>query len=244
MESRRAGSNYLWLCLSATAVTFVGFWFTYFSPMIGRQYPAVSPTVHIHGWTFFLWYLVLPLQAGLIRSKRVAVHRKLGYGSLGLAVAMVFTGLVVIGEQMNLASQPDGSPFWRAMGPTIFLTLVLFAVFYALAIRFRRDRELHKRFMLLASAGGLGAAAFRVVMQILGPGIAAGVVGILLPNVIIISAMALEFRREGGVHRAYRWGLGATVFLEVGILVSTPMVPGRILSDGLAAMGRALGFLY
>lgn len=244
MGSRRSGSGYLWLALSASAVTFTGFWFTYFSPMIGGQYPEVSPTVHLHGWTFFLWYLLLPFQAGLIRSKRVALHRRLGYASIGLAAAMIITGMVVIGVQMELASQPDGSPFWQALGPGVFVTLVLFAGFYVLAIRSRKDRELHRRFILLASTGGLGAASFRVVSQILGPGFAAGFIGILLPNIIILAAIVVDLRRGGGVHRAYRWGLPASVALEAGVILSTPYLPGRLLSEGLAGVGRVLGFLY
>lgn len=244
MTVNRSRSPYLWLCLAASAVTFTGFWFTYFSPMLGRQYPEVSPTVHLHGWTFFAWYLLLPLQAGLIRSRRIGLHRRLGYASMGLAAAMVVTGLVVIGVQMELARPPDGSPFWKALGPGVFVTLVLFAVFYVLAVRFRKDRELHRRLMLLASTGGLGAAGFRVVAQILGPGFAAGFIGILLPNLIIVAAIALEVRRGEGVHRVYRWGLLASVALEAGVIVATPYLPGRLLGDGLAATGRALGFLY
>lgn len=244
MASRRSDSAYLWLALSASAVTFTGFWFTYFSPMIGGRYPEVSPIVHLHGWSFFLWYLLLPLQAGLIRSRRIATHRRLGYASIGLAAAMIITGMVVIGVQMDLASQPDGSPFWQALGPGVFVTLVLFAVFYILAIRFRRDRGFHRRFILLASTGGLGAAGFRVVAQVLGPGFAAGFIGILLPNVIILTAIAVDLRRGDGLHRAYRWGLPVSVALEVGVILSTPYLPGRVLSEGLAWVGRLLGFPY
>jgi len=242
--ARRRGSDYLWLCLAASAVTFVGFWFTYFSPMLGGQYPEVSPTVHLHGWTFFFWYLLLPLQAGLVKSRRVALHRKLGYGSIGLAMAMTVTGLVVIGVQMELARQPEGSPFWGALGPGVFVTLVLFAGFYSLAIRFRRQRELHKRFVLLASAGGLGAAGFRIVAQILGPGFAAGVIGILLPNLIIVAAMVLELRRDDRIHAVYSWGLPISIAAEAGVILMTPHLPGEVLISSLAWMGRLLGPLY
>jgi hypothetical protein len=243
-EIRRRGSEYLWLCLSASAVTFVGFWFTYFSPMLGGRYPEVSPTVHLHGWTFFAWYLLLPLQAGLVKSRHVAVHRKLGYSSVVLAVAMTVTGLVVMGVQMELARQPGGSPFWVALGPGVFVTLVLFAVFYSLAIRFRRKREVHKRFVLLASAGGLGAAGFRIVSQIIGPGFAAGVIGILLPNLIVVTAVVLELRRDKRIHPVYRWGLSLSIAAEVGVILLTPHLPGEALSVSLAWAGRLLAPLY
>ena len=68
----RGGAHYLWLCLSASFVAFLGFSFTYFGPVFAGNYPDVSPTVHLHGWTFFLWYLLLPLQAGLVASRLLA----------------------------------------------------------------------------------------------------------------------------------------------------------------------------
>ena len=112
----RSQSSYFWLCLALSATVFYGFSITYFQPMLAGAYPESSTTVHVHGWTFFLFYLLLPLQACLIRARRVAWHRALGTLSLGLAAAMIGTGMVVIGTQMNLSLQPDGSPFWQGMG--------------------------------------------------------------------------------------------------------------------------------
>lgn len=246
MMSRTTGraSPYLWLCLSTSFVAFLGFSFTYFGPMLAGEYPEVSPAVHLHGWTFFLWYLLLPLQAGLISARRARIHRKIGYSSIALAVVMTVTGLVVIGVQMELAQQPDGSPFWQFLGPAVFTTLVLFVVFYALAVRFRRKREFHKRLMLLASTGALGAAGFRVVGQAIGFGPTAGVWGILLPNVIIVAAILIELRRGEGIHSVYRWGLPLSVLAEGGVILITPTAVGEVLSMKLAWLGGALAALY
>jgi hypothetical protein len=60
-DPRSRGSHYLWLCLSTSGIAFFGSSFTYFRPMVAGAYPDVSPVVHLHGWTFFLWYLLLPL---------------------------------------------------------------------------------------------------------------------------------------------------------------------------------------
>ncbi len=126
---------YLCLCLTTSAVAFPGFSFTYFSPMMAGTYPAVSATVHVHGWTFFLWYLLFPMQAGPVAARRVALHRTLGTASTVLAVAMVLTGLVIMGAQMELARPPEGNLFFQAFGPAVFSTLLLFAVFFTLANR-------------------------------------------------------------------------------------------------------------
>jgi hypothetical protein len=240
--SRR--SPYLWLCLAATAVVAFGFSVTYFGPMMAGEYPPVSPTVHLHGWTFFLWYLLLPLQAGLIAARRVALHRRLGLASIALAVAMVATGMVVIGTQMELARQPDGNPFWQFLGPGVWTTLVLFVVYYVLALRHRKQREQHKRYMLLASTAALGAAGFRAIGRVIGFGPAAGIAGILAPNLIIVAAMLIEWRRGEGVHRIYRWGLPLSFGFELGVILLTPTPAGQLLANGLAWMGRLLAPLY
>lgn len=244
LKAGRRASHYLWLCIAASFVTFLGFSFTYFGPMFAGNYPPASPTVHVHGWSFFAWYLLLPVQAGLISAGRIKLHRTLGYASIALANLMTFTGLVVIGVQMKLALQPDGSPFWRFLGPAIFTTLVLFIVYYALAVRFRRRRDIHKRLMLLASTAGLGAAGFRVVGRAIGFGSLAGALGILLPNLIIVAAMLIEWRRGEGVHPAYRWGLPLSVLVEGGVIVATPTAAGQSLSTVLAWLGTTLAPLY
>ncbi len=240
----KRGSHYLWLCLSASIVTLLGFSFTYFGPLLAGEYPAVSPTVHLHGWSFFAWYLLLPFQAGLIAAGRLRLHRAAGYASIALAAVMTFTGMVVIGVQMESAQQPDGSPFWKFLGPAIFITLVLFVVFYALALLFRKKRDVHKRLILLASTAALGAAGFRVLGRAIGFGPMAGVGGILLPNLIVVAAILIEWRRGEGVHPIYRWGLPLSVFVEGSVIVATPTAAGQILSTSLAWLGAMLAPLY
>ena len=212
--------------------------------MLAGEYPPVSATVHVHGWTFFLWYLLLPIQAGLVSARRLSVHRALGLASAVLALAMIVTGQVVIGTQMELTRRGDTIPFWEFLGPAVFSTLVLFAGFYALAFRFRRKRALHKRFMLLASTGALGAAGFRVIGQVVGLGAVAGVTGILAPNLLILVAIAIEVRRGEGFHPVYRWGLPVSVLLEAGVILATPTPAGQYLAEALAWSGRLLAPLY
>jgi len=234
----------VWLCLAISAVTFTGFSITYFGPILKGQYRHVTPAVHVHGWTFFLWYLLLPFQAGLVASKRTPVHRSLGLASVALAVAMVATGVVVVSHQMELARQPNGDIFWRMMGPAIFGTLVLFTVFYSLAFHFRRKRDLHRRFIILASTGALGAAAFRLLGAIIGFGPAAAIGGIFAPNLFLVAAMVAEKVRGERVHPAFRWGLPVSFAFEAAIMLLTPTAAGQAVAGAMAWVGRLLGPVY
>lgn len=242
--SVRRSSQYLWFSLAISFTAFLGFSFTYFGPLMAGEYPDVAPAVHVHGWSFFLWYLLFPLQAGLIRFRRLATHRAVGFSSLALAAVMVGTGLLVLGTQMEAALQPGGSPFWRFLGLAILTSLLLFTGFYVAGLRARRRPRDHRRYMLLASAGGLGAATFRITGQLFGFNAASHVAGVLAPNLFIVAAVLVELRREGGIHRIYRIGLPASVLATVTALLITPTWLGRGGAEALAWIGRMLAPLY
>lgn len=242
--SPRRPSTYLWLSLAISGTAFFGFSITYFGPIAAREYPTVAPAVHVHGWSFFLWYLLLPLQAGLVHRGRVDLHRALGLASLTLALLMVFTGLLVLGVQVDRALRPDGSGFWLFLGLGILSNLLLFAGFYAAAFARRARPQEHKRLIVLASVGGLGAATFRIV----GPPFAfsntSQVVGILLPNLFLVVVMLLELRSGRGVHRLYRIGFPVSVLATSMALLLAPTPVGSFVYEGVAWIGRVLGPLY
>jgi hypothetical protein len=222
----------------------LGFWFTYFGPLSRGAYPDVSPLVHVHGWSFFVWYGLLIAQAGLIRSTRVATHRALGLASLGLAAVMVTVGLIVSTVRIATAVGPGGDPFWKFMGLPIFSIWVLFTVFYAGAIYRRRHPADHKRLMLLASAAALSAATFRIVVQALGfqPWIA--IVGTLAPVLFVVAAMVHDSRTTRRIHRVYVWGAPAMVGLIGGMFLLGMIPGGEVVAHGVAAVGRLLRPFY
>jgi hypothetical protein len=230
------------LALSATA--YIGFWFTYFGPNLQGTYPAASPAVHLHGWSFFAWYLLLPLQAGLIHTRRVRVHRTLGWCSLALATVMTATGMLVLGHQMADAVASPEPSFWSAFGLMVFVTLVLFVGFYAAALVLRRDRASHKRLMLMAGAAGLGAAGFRIVMTLFGPVEWATPAGILATNLFIVGGMIHDAYRERRIHPAYTVGLVLCVVLEVSAWLGVSTGAGQEVAQGLAWIGRTFSALY
>ena len=235
---------YLWLALVMTAAVALGFGYTYFLPMVTGTYQSVSVAVHVHGWSFFLWYALLPLQAWLARQRRMDLHRALGGTSLALAILMVASGLLVVGVRMDRALAGEQSAFWMPFGPAVFSTLLLFAAFYGGALWMRRQPGWHRRLMILASAGGLGAATFRVLMIAFGPQAWIAPVGILLPNLLVLAAMWHDHRSEGRVHPVYRWGLVNTLLVE-GFSIAAWHAPwGPAYRELLAMIGRAFGALY
>src|SRR5688572_23397744 len=141
----------------------VGFARTYFLspwfPGMAHMRPPEPFFFYIHGVVFVAWILLVVLQPTLVASRRVDLHRRIGWFGAGLAVAVVAVG---IWGSLMAAARPGG--FIGVPVPALrFLTvpladLALFAAFAALAVVKRRDPQSHKRYMLLATIGLIDAA--------------------------------------------------------------------------------------
>lgn len=85
----------------------------------------------------------------------------------------------------DFASLTKGDPFRSFMGLPVFMAWILFTALYAAAI-YRRHRPADdKRFTLVTSASALGAATFRIVIQIFGFSPAAAIAGTAAPSLFI-----------------------------------------------------------
>lgn len=241
---QRRSSFYLMITSAMTCTVFLGFSLTYFGPMARGVYPDVSPLVHIHGWTFFAWYVLLPLQAGLIRSRKVSIHRTLGLASAGLGALMITVGLIVSLVQIDRARAPDGDPFWQLLGVPIFGVWLLFTVFYLEAMRRRRRVEDHKRLIILASAVALSAATFRIIVRITGFGTWIAIIGMLVCVTFPLVGIIDDRRRQRGIHPIYAWGVTATVLVIGGSFLLGVTPGGGMVEQGLGWAGRLLSPLY
>jgi len=233
---------FLWTAVTLAATVFVGFWFTYFGPMFAGNRAPDRPVVHLHGWTFFAWYVLLVVQTALVRSRRYSLHRRLGGSSVALAALMVGTGLLVFGVRMADGIE-TGDPFWSESGLAIFATLVLFAAFYVAALRMRKRSDWHKRLMIIASVGGMGAATFRLCVVLFGPDSAMWL-GLLGSNLFIVAGIVHDRLVDNRVHPAWWIGLFTCVAFEAGALLLGPTPLGQTVSHALAIIGRTFNFLY
>jgi hypothetical protein len=244
---------YIGLGLSMCITAFWGFAYTYFIPIFAGVYPEVSPALHIHGWSFFLWFLLVPIQAMLIAKKRRQTHITLGSASLVLAVVMVFTGVLIASVRILdglTATNPDQfTIFWMGFGQLIMFNMVLFIIFYGAAISWRKKPGLHKRLMILATASVLPAAIFRIIIGLTGyfwldtPGWVMPA-AFLLPGVFVIVGMVHDKVVKGTIHRAYIIGLPILLGLHgFGLVIAgTPL--GNVVSRIMALFARVFGGLY
>ena len=191
----------------AMAVTvLVGFGATYYLRLFSGtpltvSGGAITPTLHLHGLLFSAWVLLFLVQTALIAGRRVNVHRRLGYASSALAAGMVIVGFRTAVEAAGRGSAPPGVDPLSFLAVPLF-DLVLFTGFVSAAMLKRRDKEAHKRLMLLAYVSIITAAVARWPGILpLGPLAFFG-----LSFLFAVAGMVYDRVSRGRIHRVYLWG--------------------------------------
>ena len=220
------------VALALTAVA--GFARTYyFTPLIGGPVQTinglpVTPTLHLHAAVFTAWLLLFIVQTTLIAGHRVRAHQRLGIAGGLLAAVMIVVGVNTAIEAAARGSAPPG------IDPLAFLVvplgdIALFATFIAAALWKRRQKEVHKRLMMLAYVSIMTAGVARLPgVLTLGP---FGFYG--LTFIFLAIAMVYDYASRRRVHPIYVWG---------GVVLVVA-VPGRLMLSETGAWQSFAAFL-
>jgi FtsH-binding integral membrane protein len=174
----------------------------------------LTPLAYLHGAVSTAWMVLFTVQTSLIASRRVKVHRSLGVAGVVLAVVMIIVGYMTAIAAARRGAAPPGAESLPFLVVPLF-DLVLFAVFVTAAVVRRRDKESHKRLMLLAYISIIAAGVARLPgMMPYGPFV---FFGIAYGFSLLGAAYDQWSRRK--VHRVYYWGIPL-------LLIS---VPGRLM---------------
>ena len=144
------------------AVVVLGFWPTYYSQPLSLK----TTLLEFHGAAMTLWCLMLIGQAYLIRTNRRDLHRKIGKVSYVLAPAIVVIGFAV--SQHALDGARDVVPNYASILLYILGAISLFGAFYVLAMCYRREPQVHARFMVATVFPIYPAATDRLVGRLIG----------------------------------------------------------------------------
>jgi len=133
----------------------------YFSGFFDAR-PIANALVHAHGIVMSVWVLYFVAQVVLIRSKNIKLHMSMGMAGIGLAALVVVVGLATAWDS-NMVRE-TAPPGWN---PQAFFLIpvgdmVLFVIFFAGAIYYRKRPAEHKSLMLLTAINFIPAALFRL----------------------------------------------------------------------------------
>ena len=164
--------------------------------------PEWTPLLYLHGAVFSGWMVLMVVQPMLIASRNLRLHRRLGYLGATIATAMVIVGNVTAVAAMNGGFKGLGDPYVFYAVP--FFAINSFAVAAFLAVLWRNRSETHKRLILLANVGIIGAAVARIPLATLQAG--APFTFTFLPNLITLAGIVYDWRTRGRVHPVWIWG--------------------------------------
>lgn len=208
---------YVWMATALVLVAFGGFSVTYFVPMAAGTVRELTPVVHIHGVLFFSWTLFLLLQTWLVAEGRTPRHRAVGMVGISLATAMVIFGFIVSlyasARRFN-AGDMSNVYYGLLLG---WSSMVIFAALVGSAIASIRNSDVHKRLMLLATIGIVGAAVARMYVPFFGGS------GLDVPHwltngtvdVLIVALLVYDWRTLGKPHNATLAGAALLVGAQI-----------------------------
>lgn len=159
-------SAWVWFTVGLAA-TLAGFWPSFFSHPFENALPQL-----LHGIACTTWLVLLLTQAALYRTRRLALHRALGWTSVLLMPLVLGTGawvlhlMLVDGGQSKLPM-----PLARMLGFIDAGTLIFLLVAWSLGMARRKRMPEHARWMATTLIVVLPPALFRLVLILL-PGIA------------------------------------------------------------------------
>ena len=224
---------YTGMAIAAAVVVFVGFAPTYF--LRGSYQTTSLPTyLQVHGFLFTTWIGLFIAQTSLVAVRRTNVHRRLGWAMAALAVVMVVVGTTAGIWSMRRQVDAGFVKEAQAFLTTPLFSMMAFAGFVATAIVRRRDSQIHKRLMLLATISILDAAVARLPLEFLRAS-----TWNYLPttDVFLLTAILYDVVSRRTVHAAYVWG-GLVLIIEqalripVGETAAWQALAGAIIGGG------------
>jgi DMSO reductase anchor subunit len=149
-----------WFLLLIVLVV-AGFYTSYFAVF----FQPTAPIIHIHFTLMVLWIAMLITQPFLIKYKKLALHPMLGKVSYMLVPLVLFFGFLMIRRSYynsidNLHQSAAQAAAFQAIA---LYWLLMFMVFYCLAIINRRKTMAHARYMVATALTLLGATIDRII---------------------------------------------------------------------------------
>jgi uncharacterized membrane protein YozB (DUF420 family) len=200
-ERWKERAYYTAMSLAIIATILVGFARSYF--LRSRYFPTtLAPIAKVHGAIFLSWTALFLLQTVLVARRRTDLHRRLGVAGAALAGAMVIAGtaIAVVSLRYNFALGNLGALSFFAI-PTG--DMVVFPILVATALARRRDPDIHKRLMLLATISILDAAVARWPLALMANG---PVAFFAITDLYILPGVAFDLASRGRPHPANLWG--------------------------------------
>lgn len=153
---------YVVLALFMVVIAFVGFWPTYFGPVLSSAGVDKVPFIHFHAAVYVGWLALFTTQTVLAATGHTHIHMKLGKFGMGYGVVVIVVGTMVAFVMFAVrvkAGELDVARM-RLLAPLV--DMIVFAPYFGTAIYYRSKPDRHKRLMIVATTSLLIAAVARM----------------------------------------------------------------------------------
>lgn len=164
------------MVLLLIVVVILGFWPTYFGPLISGGAPGhpkgfveSAPVIHGHGLVFLGWMALLLTQTVLVARGNPQAHMRLGQyvATFGLVVVVIGSYITYVSLE-NFASPPTTWGEMMLVSWQSVETMIQFSLLLGLGYLYRSSPPMHKRYMFFATVALVFAAMDRMG-YLLGP---------------------------------------------------------------------------
>lgn len=225
---------YVVMAIAMLLVNFIGFGQSFFFKSFFDT-PELPFRTHLHGLIFTSWFVLLPVQAILVRRRKMAVHQRLGWFGALLALSMIISSIQILYHRALEFDGTEDSLLNTALVVSGNVTLLfLFSMFTGLGILFRTRPDWHKRFMLLASVammpqalGRLGRLPLPRLVEPVANEILFGLGGML---VLLIVILIHDLIQRGRLHAVSGFG---SIFLMGMLVISAIALPRMVFMQHL-----------
>jgi len=204
---------YVAMAVLLIAMIFIGFWPSYYGPLT-RGATEAPWILHVHGFVYIGWMFLLVLQTVLAAQGKIRQHRSVGNFGIALGSAVFVMGLIVSFVAPVMTYNAGTRTLDEAAGFLLIPLgdMALFGPLFFTAVAKRRNAELHKRLMILATIAVAFAAIFR--MQALGLPLSAGLtMWFVLPAICIV----YDLKTQGRIHPVYWIGIAGMIVAALRI---------------------------
>jgi hypothetical protein len=198
-----ANQFFLLMSVVIAAVVTYGFGFTIADNLIHPAYPRPW-VLYVHAVVMAAWIALFILQAGLVRLRRLDLHRWIGQAGLmfGAVIPVLGIATAIAMAKVHLA---HGDADAAVSFPIPVNDATGFAVAFGLAALWRRRPEYHRRLMFVATCILTAAAFGRMPMLDHAEWFYAGV------DVLILIGAARDLAVSRKIHVVYWYALPAVV---------------------------------
>ena len=227
--------------------TFAAFWPSYFAVLKESSFAN-----HLHGITATLWIVLIMAQNWTIHNRKRSAHKWLGLSSLALIPFFTVGGLLTT-QNMVTGDGMFTQMFGIRLSPADLVATFLVCLFFALALRNRRNVHRHSRYMLATITLLIGPVVGRIVNNyvpgfvIMGPQdlpkFAEGVTIAVGFAVILLAIMVWRDYRNGRPTLPFTLALIGTLVMYSGFFVWGDSDAWRAVTQAYAAVPASVLWL-